>query len=407
MTKRVLTTLSILGIGLAMLASGGIAEIHGVPIQQKRAEILWTRVICKQPGRYIGWPTACLRKNGELLVVFSGDRDGHVCPWGKVQMIRSTDAGETWSTESTICNTPLDDRDAGIVELPNGDLVVAWFTSVAYMGSIRDRSKLKPGSPQFYWWLHDEKLPFAVKEEWLGYYTARSTDGGKTWEAPVKTRGSANHGPIVLKDGRLLMVGRGWHGDGTSAVWQGSKHELPVEESSDNGRSWKVIAMIEPTPPDEMEQFHEPHVVETDDGRLVAQFRFHAKPAPGEKRRDEAECKLRQAESRDGGKTWTRMTPTEIQGYPPHLITLRSGQLLTVYGRRLGPGFGEYACLSDDQGRTWDVANEIKLAGHFDNDLGYPASVELVDGSILTVYYQAETKGQPTCLMATKWRVKK
>jgi hypothetical protein len=99
------------------------------------------------------------------------------------------------------------------------------------------------------------------------------------------------------------------------------------------------------------------------------------------------------------------LVPTQIQGYPPHLIKLRGGKLVTVYGRRMS-AFGEYACLSDDQGRTWDVANEIKLAGHFDGDLGYPASAELPDGSILTVYYQAEKKGEPPCLMATKWRVK-
>ncbi len=380
--------------------------ICGAPVRQARAEILWTRVICKQPGRYIGWPSVCVRKNGEVLAVFSGDRDEHVCPFGKVQMVRSTDQGATWTTAQTICNTQLDDRDAGIVELPNGDLVVAWFTSVAYMGSIRDRSKLKPGSPQFYWWLHNEKLPHAVKQEWLGYFTTRSSDGGKTWETPVKTHGSANHGPIVLKDGRLLMVGRRWLGDGTSAVWKAGKHELTVEESHDKGRSWQLIAMIEPTPPDEIGQFHEPHLVETDDGRLVAQFRFHAKPAPGGKRRDESQCKLRQAESRDGGKTWTRMVPTEMQGYPPHLIKLRGGRLLTVYGRRLGPGFGEYACLSDDHGRTWDVANEIKLAGHFNGDLGYPASVQLPDDTILTVYYQAEKQGEKPCLMATRWRVR-
>ena len=397
-------------LGLACVATGALAqvaaaEIRGAPVRQKRAEIVWTRALCKQPGRYIGWPTACLRKNGELLAVFSGDRDEHICPFGKVQMIRSKDLGETWSVAQTICNTPLDDRDAGILELPNGDLLVTWFTSVAYMGSIRDRGKLKPGSPQFYWWLHDEKIPKTVKENWLGYYTARSTDGGKTWEPPIKTSGSANHGPIVLKDERLLMVGRRWLGDGTSAVWQGVKHDLPVEESRDNGRSWQVIAMIEPTPPDELGQFHEPHVVETADGRLVAQFRFHAKPAPGKKGRDEAQCLLRQAESADGGRTWTRMVSTQIQGYPPHLLRLRGGRLVTVYGRRLGPHYGEYACVSDDHGRTWDVANEIKLAGHFDGDLGYPASVELPDGTLLTVYYQAENKGEQTCLMGTRWRL--
>lgn len=387
-------------------SSEASGTLHGAPVMQARAEIVWTRAICKEPGRYIGWPTVCARKSGELLAVFSGDRDAHVCPFGKVQMVRSQDGGETWSSPAVICNTPLDDRDAGIVELPNGDLLVAWFTSVAYMGSIRDRSKLQPGSPPFYWWLHDQKISPAVKKEWLGYYTVRSADGGKTWEKPVRTYGSANHGPVLLKDGRLLYVGRRWMGDGTSAVWRGVQHELTVEESRDNGRSWQLIAKIEPAPPDEAGQFHEPHAVETDDGRIVAQFRFHAKPAPGQKRRDESQCLLRQAESRDGGRTWTRLTPAPIQGYPPHLIKLRGGKLLTVYGRRLGPGFGEYACLSDDQGRTWDVAHEIKLCGSSDGDLGYPSSAQLPDGSILTVYYQAEKKGEKPCLMGTKWRAK-
>ena len=47
-------------------------------------DALWTRVICKQHGRYIGWPTIARCKTGELLAVFSGDRDEHVCPWGKM-----------------------------------------------------------------------------------------------------------------------------------------------------------------------------------------------------------------------------------------------------------------------------------------------------------------------------------
>ena len=79
---------------------------------------------------------------------------------------------------------------------------------------------------------------------------------------------------------------------------------------------------------------------------------------------------------------------------------------MSVYGRRFG-AFGEYACISDDHGRTWDTANEIKLVGHFNSDLGYPASAELSDGSILTVYYQAENKGEMTGLMGTLWRVTK
>lgn len=362
------------------------AEIHGAPVRQKRAEIIWTKVLSKQPGRYMGWPTVCLRKNGELLVVLSGDRDEHICPWGKVQMVRSSDLGDTWGPPVTICNTQLDDRDAGILELLNGDLLVAWFTSLAYRASIRDRSKLKSGSIQEQWFLHDEKIPQAVKEEGLGSFTIRSSDGGKTWEKPVRTTGSTPHGPILLKDGRLLYVGRHFNKDRTI---------ISVEESRDQGRSWQKLSEICPLPEEDApNMFHEPHAVEVNDGRIVAQIRYHGKDR----------C-MRQAESSDGGKTWSVMKATPLAGLPPHLIQLKNGRLLTVYGRRFD-AFGEYACLSDDQGRTWDVANEIKLAGHFNGDLGYPASVELPDGSILTVYYQAEREGEKTCLMGTMWRVR-
>ena len=92
---------------------------------------LSTQVICKQPGRYIGWPTVARTDQGELLVVFSGDRDAHVCPYGKTQIVRSSDDGSTWSAPETINDTPLDDRDAGIVVTRSGAVVVSWFTSVA------------------------------------------------------------------------------------------------------------------------------------------------------------------------------------------------------------------------------------------------------------------------------------
>ncbi len=400
MKKRMIGNLLVM-CGLSVTTLSGetqepVAEIWGAPVRQKRAEILWTKVLCKQPGRYIGWPTVCARANGELVAVFSGDRDGHVCPFGKVQMVRSADGGETWSPAVNIGNTPLDDRDAGIVELPGGDLVASWFTSVAYTGSIRDRAKLNPGSPRFYWWLHDEKIPAQTKRDGLGYFTIRSSDGGKSWETPVRSPGTAPHGPILLKDGRLLYVGITY--SGVFGVFSGAAYEVSVAESRDGARSWQRISAI-PLPTEvKIGDFHEPHAVETADGRIVAQIRYHGKGQG-------AATRLWQSESADGGATWAVARATDLAGLPPHLIRLRDGKLVSVYGRRFAP-LGEYACISDDHGRTWDVANEIKLAGHFNGDLGYPASTELPDGSILTVYYQAERQGEQTCLMGTKWRVR-
>jgi len=368
---------------------------HEVPTEQASATILSTKVICKQPGRYIGWPSVCLRRNGELLAVFSGDRDEHVCPWGKVQMVRSSDNGETWSEPETVCNTPLDDRDAGIIETKAGTLVVAWFTSLAFE-SYAKRNRAK-GPVWDSWCRHAEKLTPEIREQWFGFWTVRSEDGGKTWDKPARTRGSAQHGGIELADGRLLYVGRRLPHRDT---------ELTVEESCDDGRSWQQIASVQTAPEDAITRFHEPHVVETADGKLVAQFRYHAPFAEkGKSGYDNMQSFLRQAESTDGGKTWTVAHKVPLLGYPPHLTRLQNDWLLSVYGRRSG-AYGEYACISRDGGVTWDVENEIKLASAENGDLGYPASTQLPDGSILTVYYQVDQPGEPTCLMGTHWKLK-
>ena len=44
--------------------------------------------------------------------------------------------------------------------------------------------------------------------------------------------------------------------------------------------------------------------------------------------------------------------------------------------------------FSSDNGETWDIRTELQLRKDFLNwDIGYPESIQLADGSILTVYY--------------------
>ena len=340
-----------------------------------------TQVICKEKDRYIGWPTITKTRSGELLAVFSGDRDAHVCPWGKVQMIRSQDKGQTWSGPETINNFPLDDRDAGILETRSGTLVVNWFTSLAF------------DQPHFYieypeWKKHAQKLGPETKKFWLGNWTRQSADGGKTWETPVKQNVSAPHGPIELADGRLLYVGTG--------SIEGEK-VMGVEESRDGGQTWQIVTTVRIPKNESIQHYHEPHVAELPDGKLVALFRYEP--------RDRTQCYLRQSESLDGGKTWTTTHSTPMWGFPPHLLVLDNGWLLNVYGVRRKP-YSERACISKDGGETWDINNEIILAHAMNDDLGYPASVQLDDGSILTIYYQVDQPGEKTCLKSTHWRFK-
>ncbi len=327
---------------LILAIPGGRAMSAGESKYQ--AKILETRVICKEPGRYIGWPTIAKTMSGELLVVFSGDRDAHVCPWGKTQMVRSRDDGKT--------------------------LVVSWFTSLAFT---------VPRFTKDEWLRHIEKVGPETRKRWLGSWIRRSTDGGQTWEDPIRVDVSAPHGPIQLRDGRLLFVGMGYHE---------GKRVIGVETSEDDGRTWKMLSTV-PLGNEDIEHMHEPHVAQNADGSLVTMVRYE--PPDGQ-------CFLQQSESTDGGRTWSVLHPTPLWGYPPHLICLDS------YGRRKEP-FGERACISRDGGKTWDSDHEIVLADAMNGDLGYPASVQLDDGSIWTVYYQIDQPGEKTCLMGTHWRL--
>ena len=183
---------------------------------------------------------------------------------------------------------------------------------------------------------------------------------------------------------------------------RGAEPELTVEISEDEARSWRQIATIACPPEAPVTRMHEPHVVETGNGNLVAQIRFHYFHSDG--RRDDTLSYLYQSVSRDYGQSWSTAAKTRVLGYPPHLIRLDNGWLLSVYARRFAP-FGEYACISTDGGGSWETDREILLSAGLDGDLGYPASTQLADGSIFTVYYQKDGENEKPCLMGTHWRL--
>jgi hypothetical protein len=75
--------------------------------------------------------------------------------------------------------------------------------------------------------------------------------------------------------------------------------------------------------------------------------------------------------------------------------------LVSVYGHRKPP-FGIKAMFSKDNGETWDIDNII-LDDGVSPDLGYPASVELENGDILTVLYARESLGGAAVIRQVIW----
>jgi len=95
--------------------------------------------------------------------------------------------------------------------------------------------------------------------------------------------------------------------------------------------------------------------------------------------------------SDDDGRTWSEPEKlTRKSEHPADVTMLQSGKLLLTFGRRVRP-FGCGALISEDLGRTWRRDREILLAGDGveDTDLGYPSTVQLADGTIVTVLYYA------------------
>ena len=151
-------------------------------------------------------------------------------------------------------------------------------------------------------------------------------------------------------------------------------------------------------------KFCEPHTVQLKNGRIICSIRVQGTDSE----LIPTGFTVYTCHSDDNGKTWTIPEAVdEMRGSPPHILELKSGVLAMTYACRAEAyQFGEKARLSYDGGNTWEK-DEIMLAPAKDWDLGYPASVELSDGTLVTIYYQKYDDGQkrdPKCsVLCTRW----
>ena len=368
-------------------------------LSAQTAQVLETKTITPAEEPYAGWSTVARRANGELWVTWSGGRDGHVCPMGQVRAMTSRDDGATWTYPRVLLDSPTDDRDSGVLETAKGTLLVTTFTSLAYedhlaksvmyMPVAGKSSAMRPMPPEVIarWQATQKRLTADERQAELGEWVLRSTDGGLNFSARIATIVNSPHGPLQLKDGRILYIGK--------ELWT-KNQRIGAVESKDDGLSWNWLSEIPGRPGDDVERdYHELHAVESDDGRIVAQIRHQGKV--------DKNWTL-QTESTDGGKTWT--IPRAITfGIPSQLLKLRDGRLLMTYGHRRLP-FGNQARLSTDHGRTWSEPMIVSGDGTV-SDLGYPSTVELADGTLLTVWYENMKGLDRAVLRQAKWQLTK
>ena len=334
--------------------------------------------------------------NGDLLTLFRqaparpghGDpahkrdealRHYHLDPGSRIVAVRSDDDGATWS-EPAVMDSSDGSQDLNmpvVTQLRSGELIALnhrWDLgkSSEQIAALNGSRFLRPMLP---------RKTFG-SELFDSIYIFRSSDGGHTWSdaQPVTLPGfgfAALVGKtaiVELDDGTWLMPIYGtFQGENVA-----SYHIL---RSSDGGRSWGEPTAVARDPHDRT-GFYEPPVLDLGGGRLLTMMRTL-----------DTDGFLYQASSSDRGRIWTGLRRSSIWGFPCHLLRLASGRLLCSYGYRREP-FGVRAVTSSDDGETWDMDNELVIRDdglHY--DLGYPASVQLGDGRILTVYYFHDDAG--------------
>ncbi len=249
-----------------------------------------------------------------------------------------------------------------------------------------------------------------------------SEDGGKTWQkrgtpGPGAERGVArgNVAAGLAGNGDLLVLVSGWSGpfDGKS---RGEILPLWISRSADGGRTWSIDRTSFPRLPDGQHGVPFGDILSGDDGQLrAAVYRenrtwFFRSADDGKSWGDPVlltkEDRTNEVaplhlgagkwlaaarfdglglyQSNNDAHSWAKIAQvTGPQQHPAHLVRLRDGRLLLTYGNRVQPR-GVDARVSSDEGKTWSEPVRVL---DFEGDGGYPASVQLENGDVLTAYY--------------------
>jgi sialidase-1 len=311
-------------------------------------------------------------KNGDILMM-TREATEHFANDGDVVMLRSKDGGKTWGQRQVISAIKdLDEREGCGIQLKDGTIVVGVFYNDLYKHD---------GT---YDWENRVQKTADAGNRYLGAHIITSKDNGHTWSKAnfIDTKGmpfnnveGPTDAPIEMPDGSLVMGIIGYALDGDDA-----NHAAVMIRSTDKGKTWKYLSTMASDPGGKLGGFVEPGIVRTKTGRIIAGLRNGA-----------PEGAIWMTYSDDNGKTWVPAWKTEMIGHPVDLIQLRDGRIMATYGIREGqhttPG-GIRACFSNDNGKTWDINTEVQIRNDFYNwDIGYPESLQLADGTILTAYY--------------------
>lgn len=288
-----------------------------------------------------------------------------------------------------------------IVELPNGDLLAAWFggrtegdKSVAIWLSrkplggtwsapivVARYNEVPCWNPVLF---RDSKdvvwIFFKVgpnEESWVGAYRT-SSDNGKNWGdvtyLPAGLLGPIRNKPILLSNGNILA------GSSKEAgMRRGDNKPRPywswaawTELSEDGGKSWTIHGPITYTGVNY--GVIQPTLWEIQPGHLKMLLRS-----------TELIGAICESTSDDGGRTWTTARPTSLPNPDSGIDAVRmtDGTIALVYNHAKHGRTPLNLALSTDNGNTWGFPNVLENAP---GEYSYPAIIQGKDGKLHITY---------------------
>ncbi len=357
--------------------------------------------IYREPGRYGGWPAnyGIWAWGDEVVVGFTlgyykanvpfhaRDKDR---PFATMQA-RSLDGGKTWDVQPFPGRTP-GNRALSADEHMNPHLWVANALD-AENAPVACPGGINFTHPDFAMMCAKTGLRAGVKS-W--FYV--SYDRCKSWEGPYWLPMFGQAGIAARTD--YIVDGPDtctWFL--TAARDNGQEGPVLCARTTDGGKNIEFLSWVTPA----VEGYSiMPAGLRLSPDRLLCAVRC----SEGASTTTSPRCWIDLYASSDNGVSWehfSRPVPnTGRGGNPPTLTKLHDGRLCITYGFR-NPPFGMYAIFSEDDGATWGEPVALR-EGAGNHDIGYPRSVQLDDGTMVTVYYFNDEEDGERYIAGTLWK---
>jgi hypothetical protein len=286
-------------------------------------------------------------KHSDTVFVFCRAGAGHLGQTGKITVM-VTSNGTDWQRRGTVSKKNTDVRNPAAFIFNDGKMLLA-----AYKYNVYDNNgysaPAKYQSPHYY-----DTLIFS------------SDDGGYKW-----TEVKANFNKVTEKIGKVSPHGSMLLNNNLLLMPAYNKEGAFLLASKNSGIDWDIYTQI-------AAEMLEPYVIQTPENKLLAVMRTGRK-----KKWAEASVISHFTDNK-----WIEPEAiTEPLQHPASLLSLSDGRILLTYGDRNYQHQRIMLKLSNNGGLTW--GNEQQLGEQFENsDFGYPTTVEIEPGKIITVFYK-------------------